>query len=182
MNCFIKDETEREKGKKSTKEARTSEETWNSIPRLCECRSSGAVEEEKIIKNPARRERVSERGQVRDSSIGDRKISRARETATRKSTHEIHYILAASTEFWVAGWLKKVLKGLGSCLDGQITMVAIILWIKFWPEEKFVGMYRIKICSKILIFQCKKYTFNILVQNTILLNVLSQNTKILVNL
>lgn len=27
--------------------------TWNSIPRLCECRSSGA-EEEKIIKNPRR--------------------------------------------------------------------------------------------------------------------------------
>lgn len=69
------------------------------------------MEEEKIIKNPARRERVSERGQVRDSSIGDRKISRARETATRKSTHEIHYILEASTAFWVAGAVKEISKG-----------------------------------------------------------------------
>lgn len=82
------------------------------------------MEEEKIIKNPARRERVSERGQVRDSSIGDRKISRARETATRKSTHEIHYILAASTECWVAGvlveiWKSFVLGWVIRIFDGQ---------------------------------------------------------------
>lgn len=58
MNCFARsrnDEDQRqEKGKKRSRESE--KKTWNSIPRLCECRSSGA-EEEKIIKNPAKRYR-----------------------------------------------------------------------------------------------------------------------------